>query len=75
MVPSTIIPVPCDDPNPEPVIDTCVPAEPVVGDTLATVGATGTEGVVTVTGVLPLILPRLAVMFAVPTATGATIPG
>src|SRR5579863_52052 len=75
VLPSTTIPVPCDDPNPEPVTDTCVPAEPLVGDTLATVGAAGTTGVVTVTDVLPLMLPKLAVMLAVPTATGATIPG
>jgi hypothetical protein len=45
-----------------------------LGDAVATVGATGAVGVGTVTDVLPLIAPKLAVMFAVPVATGATIP-
>ena len=74
LVPSQAVAAPWACPKLEPVIVTCVPAEPAVGATAIMFGATGAAAsAITDTAVLPLTLPKLAVIVALPTATGATI--
>jgi hypothetical protein len=67
LVPSHTVPVPCVVPKPDPEIVTWVPAVPVDGDTLITLGVAGRGW--TVMDVFPEIMPTVAVIVAVPAVT------
>jgi len=66
VLPSHTFPVPCCSPKFDPEKVTVVPAAPLVGEMLLTLGGVGVTGGVTVTTVEDETLSRVAVIVAVP---------
>ena len=54
---------------------TWVPAAPVVGETPVTIGGAGARGILTVTAVLPVMLPKAAVIVVLPAEADTTTAG